>query len=417
MYDAGSTERSRNFSDFPVGSSGPLFGNRESSRSHHPIGGYHSLTVSDERPPPPLPPSDEIIVGIEVRLLRLPMLEALEAAHGPAARAVRELAVVAVRGSGGEIGWGECAALESSGYWHETASSSFDTLSRVAAVFGRRPAGDLVAPDGIVGIDRVRFPMAGAALEMAALDLTLKTDGRSLAEWLEVDAPVAPAGATVGLGSASFVADRVDDLVSEGYGRIKVKVEPSSVSSVIAAITERHSDPTAAGFELHIDGNGGFASIDPSPNREHRGPLAVLVDTAGLGVTVIEQPFDRHDTVSGRLLRAALAEAGRPTLVMADESVDSITSADEGGSLRLGRRCGGQAVSAGWARSGPPGHRPGGWRWASGRHRRHGGVGPGAPQPGALGRHVGRDRDRRSVAGSAVAGRRPVARPGNEARE
>lgn len=277
-------------------------------------------------------PADLLVERVEVRLLRLPVVESLDAAHGRTTDAHRDLAVVAVHGPDGLTGWGECAALTTAGYWHETASSSYTFLAATSADLAGRSALDL-AGSTIAGVDSTLRPMAAAAVEMAALDLLLKADGRSLGEWLGSARPTVPAGAAVGLGPAADVAERVVGLTTEGYRRVKVKIEPATANLVTAAVVERATiravdgEGEFNGFELHIDANGSYPS-GPDGHGIDAAAVDALVELAHLGVRVIEQPFPVGDEESCRALRNALSDVDLRTLVMVDESADSPAAID-----------------------------------------------------------------------------------------
>lgn len=282
---------------------------------------------------PPSPSADLTVDRVEVRKLRLPVLESLDAAHGRTTGPDRELTVVALHGANGQTGWGECAALATTGYWHETASSAFETLAGlVADLAGRTPA-DLTDPTIVPGLDPLRQPMAAAALEMAALDLLGKTDRYPLSEWLGSIRTSVPAGAAVGLGPVDTVADRVLALAGEGYRRVKVKIEPFTAATVVSAVADRLANLFGVdaagrlrGFELHVDANGAY----PGASRGETVGAAVLEELIGLarlGVQAIEQPFAVDDEAAAWALRSALIDADLPTLVMADEAAPSVASA------------------------------------------------------------------------------------------
>lgn len=159
--------------------------------------------------------------------------------------------------------------------------------------------------------------MALAAIEMAVLDLRLKMADHSLADWLGTFGTTVPAGATLGLMPASEAVDRAGRLVRAGYRRLKVKTEPGSDIEVISALTGA-TTMADHGITWQIDGNGVYG---PSHGRR-------LLELAGLGVSVLEQPYpvDRPDLA--RNLVQALSREGLDAVVMADEAAvdaDAIT--------------------------------------------------------------------------------------------
>ncbi len=289
--------------------------------------------AADLNPSPSPPTADLFVDRLEVRKLQLPVIESLEAGHGPTTDSHREFTVVALHGDNGVTGWGECAALASAGYWHETASSAFDALAGLAHVLPGRPARDLIDPSAVAGLDAERRPMTAAAVEMAALDLLLKTEERSLGEQLGAVRSSVPAGAVVGLGPADLVARRVAELAADGYRRVKVKIEPDTATTVVATVAERLAarfDVDAGGrirgFELHVDANGGYTGGSGGEAID-ADVLEALLGLARLGVQAIEQPFAVADERAATALRSSLIAADLPTLVMADEAATSVASA------------------------------------------------------------------------------------------
>ncbi len=232
----------------------------------------------------------------EVRLLRLPGAATLAAAHDPAPNPDRELVVVRLTDADGANGWGECSALNTASYTHEWAEGAFELLA-TAAAGEREPFAQL------------DYPMAAAAMEMAALDLSLRADGLSLAAHLGASHDRVPAGAVVGLGSVNDTLDAVERLAADGFGRIKLKIVPGSLDVVLAV--RRAFDE----LELQVDGNGSFDAnaVDD---------LAALADDADLDA--IEQPFDADD------LDAAADLVERSAVpVLADEPIDGHDDAME----------------------------------------------------------------------------------------
>ncbi|MDH3293211.1 MAG: hypothetical protein OER95_02695 [Acidimicrobiia bacterium] len=273
------------------------------------------------------PLADEAVSEAEVSLLRLPVVESLVAGHQEESNRpesgrphFRDLTVVRLgTRSGASLvhGWGECAALATAGYWPETALGAFDLLGTIdGTLIGRTPLEILEAPP----IDRWRFPMAAAALEMAVVDLVLRPAGVSLAATIGTEIGTVPAGSTVGLAPVEVVASRVLALHQQGFGRVKVKIEPGHDLEVIEAIGQRLDSALTSGqFSLQVDANGSYGDRD----------LAVLVGLAEAGVRVIEQPFavDRWRPAE-RLCQALLTE-GLSTLVLADEQASTVDRALE----------------------------------------------------------------------------------------
>ncbi len=244
------------------------------------------------------------IEAVDIRLLSIPTVSTLRTARGDGSAAIhrelpspnRKLVVVRLQAEDGAVGWGECSALNDVGYSHESALSSFHSLTG-----DRQPHPD-------------KLPMAAAAMEMARLDLRLRRAGQPLASALETKRTLVPAGATLGLMSPEDSVIEAGRLVGDGYRRLKIKIGPggpdSSGVEVVAALLKM----TFPELEIQVDANG-------SLGEDH---LDSLVGLSELGVTAIEQPFpvDRPDL-------AAMLVARTPVAVVADEAAPDLAAAQE----------------------------------------------------------------------------------------
>ena len=70
--------------------------------------------------------SPEIIVGADVHLVELPLVDVLVTSQGTIDR--RPIVLVEVRLDDGASGWGECSALPTPGYTSEWAAGAFAAL-------------------------------------------------------------------------------------------------------------------------------------------------------------------------------------------------------------------------------------------------------------------------------------------------
>jgi len=187
-------------------------------------------------------------------------------------------------------GWGECSALNEPGYTSEWAEGAFELLR------SGRP------------FDPTTSPMAAAAIEMALLDAELKAAGESLADRLGTSGQSSPAGAVVGLGSIPSMLNQIEELVDQGYARIKVKVAPGKIVVPITAIDSSFPD-----VELQVDANGSLRAED----------IPSLLHLRDLGVRAVEQPFAVGDHAS-----AARLVADSDLAIVADEAVQTPADVD-----------------------------------------------------------------------------------------
>lgn len=256
------------------------------------------------------------ILAVDAYLIDLPLTEPFVASHGTTTtRTVSFLRLTTDVG----VGWGECSALPAATYTAESAAGSFRVLAEGGgpALVGQSadPLNlDLPDPDPLANL-----PMARSCVEMALLDAALKATGQSLAHWLhrgtetdgdlDLDQNVPAtlvAGVSVGLASVRDTVDTCVGLASEGYRRLKVKIEPGHDLALVEQVVRHLPDA-----ELHVDANGSFPGLVE--------PLLALADA---GVAAIEQPFAPTDTGSAAALVASLQQADNSVLVVADEAVE-----------------------------------------------------------------------------------------------
>jgi O-succinylbenzoate synthase len=260
------------------------------------------------------------IEGIELRRVRLPLAQSFRTAHGT--RRDRDVVIVRALVSGGPHGWSECVAEGEPTYWPEYTAGALDVLRHHLVprlLDGRR----LREVQG--------HQMAKAALEGAVLDAGLRSEGRSLADFLGATRPRVPTGIAVGITAT------VDDLViaasswcAQGHKALKLKVTPEwdvdPVRAVRAAV--------GPGIGLLVDANGSYDSSEPA----HLSRLERLADPA-LGLLAVEQPFPAGDLL-GHARLARLVDVP----ICLDESLGSLADLDT--ALALGA-CGAVSLKVG----------------------------------------------------------------------
>jgi O-succinylbenzoate synthase len=243
---------------------------------------------------------------VELRRVNLPLVTPFRTSSGSLAE--REALLVRVATDTGHEGWGECAAFADPTYTSEYVDGAADVLERflVPALFAR---GDVAVEDLGPSLSWVQgHHMAKAALETALLDATLRAEGRSLSSFLGGVRTAVGAGVAVGIaGSLGALLDAVDAYVSQGYRRIKLKVEPGWDIEPVRAVRERFPD-----LALQVDANGAYSVGD----AEH---LAALDP---FDLLLIEQPLPAHDLVG----HAEVARRLR-TPICLDESIESADDA------------------------------------------------------------------------------------------
>ena len=237
------------------------------------------------------PAGPDEVDRVELWRVRIPLRRAHRAAHGT--ESVREVLLVAVHGTDGLVGWGECDALSSPTYTAEWTDGAWLVLRDVLVPAWRGGrAGDVRG-----------HPMASAALGGAVLDLALRRSGTALADALGAHRGIVACGRVVSGVDEDDVVAAASDAVEDGAALVKVKIRPGHDHALLAAV--RATFPACA---LAADANGSYRSDD----------VDALVALDHLGLRYLEQPFGADDLVGHARL------AGRVgTPIALDESATS----------------------------------------------------------------------------------------------
>lgn len=239
---------------------------------------------------------------VEVTSVRVPMtmVDSLRTSHGT--HAGRTVSLVRIVSDSGIVGWGEDVAPADVNYVGESAAESFGSLGTLASVLCRGE----VHPQEMLcdtwwGVEGACY--AKHALESAVWDAEARAHGVSLATLLGGTATEVRPGVVVGLHET--VDDTVRAAVSrvaEGYGRVKLKIEPGRDIDVVRAVR----GAVGPGVVLQVDANGSYSA----------GDCEVLAGLDDLDVQFIEQPFPADDLESHARLARTMS-----TRVCLDESV------------------------------------------------------------------------------------------------
>jgi O-succinylbenzoate synthase len=194
------------------------------------------------------------------------------------------------------------------GYSYETTGTAWHILKDflIPAVLGKEIAGPAEFQGLVSGIRG--HSMAKAGLEMALWDLQGKQEGCSLRELLGwgrgETRPEVPVGVSVGIqASAEALVRVVEDYLSQGYRRVKIKIKPGRDIAETQAV--RRAFPE---LRLQVDANSAYT-------LETARALAPL---DGLDLLLIEQPLAEDDLWDHRSLQAQFQ-----TPICLDESITS----------------------------------------------------------------------------------------------
>ena len=215
--------------------------------------------------------------------------------------------------SNGLTGWGECVANREPGYSYETTETAWHILSDflIPAVLGK----DLGQPEEVIGWLKFArgHPLAKAALDQAAWDITAQRDGLSFAAKLAQPYVEGPrdrvkVGVSIGIQptidqTLAFIQRHLD----QGYGRIKLKIRPGHDLEIARAA--REAFPATA---IMLDANSAYG-LDDAPVFEAMDDLDLLM---------LEQPLDYEDIYDHSRLRPLIK-----TPLCLDESIHSAAHA------------------------------------------------------------------------------------------
>jgi len=262
------------------------------------------------------------IEAVDLRRISIPMIAPFRVSFGVEHQ--RDILLVRVV-TGDAEGWGECVAMSRPLYSSEYTDGAEDVIRRhlLPRLF---EAGD-VAADQIAEILRPfhGHPMAKAALEMAVLDAELRGAGVSFGDYLGAVRSEVDCGVSVGIHEdPAELVDVVSGYLSDGYRRIKLKIEPGHDVESVRAVRERFPE-----ILLQVDANTAYTLDD----------AAQLAKLDEFDLLLIEQPL-AEDDVRGH---AELARLVR-TPICLDESIISARSAAD--AIALGA-CGVVNIKAG----------------------------------------------------------------------
>jgi o-succinylbenzoate synthase len=247
------------------------------------------------------------VESVELRRIRLPLVAPFRTSLGTEHE--RDILLVRVTGPEGE-GWGECVAFGQPFYSYEYTAGAHDVIRHhlLPRLFAR---GDVSAEEVSDVVRGVRgHPMAKGAVEMAFLDAELRSEGVSFGEYLGASRPAVDCGVSVGIHEeTSDLLRTVEGYLTEGYRRIKLKIEPGHDVEPVRAVRERFGD-----ILFQVDANAAYT-------REDGDRLAQLDE---FGLLLIEQPLPEED-LRGHAELAAVVE----TPICLDESITSARAAEE----------------------------------------------------------------------------------------
>lgn len=246
------------------------------------------------------------IKDVELRIIQLPLVRPFRTSFGT--QLERELLLMKITTHEGVEGWAECVAMSEPLYSPEYTAGAQDMMERflLPKIFAY---GDVRAEE-VADILKpfLGHQMAKATIETAILDAQLKLEGISFGSYLGSSKSEIDCGVSVGIASSieALVAE-VALYISEGYRRIKLKIEPGWDVEPVRVIREMWPD-----IPLQVDANQAYSRSDAD----------LLKKLDPFNLLLIEQPLDEHDLL-GHVILAKEVQ----TPICLDESITSLESA------------------------------------------------------------------------------------------
>lgn len=236
---------------------------------------------------------------VELRLIRLPLVEPFETSFGSIDS--RLIFLVCVEADGVK-GWGEVVASEKPLYSYETVGTALHVIRDFLA-----PAMLATPLESIADVANcfARFRghnMAKAGLELAFMDLLARLSQKSLSKLLGGTRDRIPVGVSLGIqAEPTELFNRVDRYLGLGYQRIKLKIKPGWDLEIVSEVRRQHPE-----ILLSVDANAAYSPAD----------TAHLKKLDDFNLLMIEQPLSNEDLLDHAELQRQLK-----TALCLDESI------------------------------------------------------------------------------------------------
>jgi len=253
------------------------------------------------------------IAELELRTINLPLVRPFRTSFGT--QTSREVLMLKVTTSEGFVGWSECVAMSQPFYSPEYVAGSLDLMKRFL-IPTLLQAGEVTAESLAPLLSPfLGSPMAKAAVESALLDAQLRSEERSMAQFLGANKTKIPCGVSVGISPNILeLIEEVSGYVAEGYKRIKLKIEPGWDIEPVREV--RRTWPE---IPLQVDANQAYARSD----------VELLAQLDQFDLLLIEQPLDEHDILGHAYLSKQVQ-----TPICLDESITSLRAAEDALALK-----------------------------------------------------------------------------------
>jgi o-succinylbenzoate synthase len=245
---------------------------------------------------------DFAIERVTLHRVRIPLVEPFRISNGEVSD--KEALLVEVLTNKGVTGWGEASPMAGAFYSVDTPDSVWQSLTQhlVPAIFS---LGTQEFHATLKTLNADCFAKAG--IEGALWDAHAKSQNFSLMELLGARRQPIPSGVAIGIyDEIPDLLERVDRYNSQGYRRVKIKIEPGWDVEPVAAIRGRFPD-----LSLMVDANAAYGPDD----------FVVFRELDKYDLMMIEQPLARDAHEEAGALQREIR-----TPICADESAESIAA-------------------------------------------------------------------------------------------
>jgi o-succinylbenzoate synthase len=262
------------------------------------------------------------IDAVHLREINMPLAFPFETSFGRTI--ARRILLVEVE-SEGLSAWGECVAGEHPYYSDETIDTAWlmAETELVPRLLGVEVTGGGACPALFKQVRGHR--MAKAALENAVWDLEAQQKKISLSQLLGGTREVIPCGVSIGIQpSKAALLDKIEEALSDGYQRIKLKCKPGWDTKIFEAVRGRWP-----GILLSCDANSAYRVKD----------FNAIAEWDDFKLLMIEQPLWHDDFYFHSMLQKQLQ-----TSICLDESIrnrrDALAAIDMESCRIINIKCG-----------------------------------------------------------------------------
>ncbi|HJQ19218.1 MAG TPA: o-succinylbenzoate synthase [Gemmatimonadaceae bacterium] len=255
---------------------------------------------------------------ITLREIRLRLREPFRISSGVVEE--RRILLLELHDASGALEWSECVA----GEWPNYSSETIDTAwLAIREWLAQRVVGKAIgSPEAVHDIlerNVCGHNMAKAAIEMGCYGIAARQAGVSLATLIGGQRDRVVTGISIGIQrDPDALVHRALKAVSDGYRKIKVKIQPGADVDYVRAVREA----LPAGTDIMADANSAYAPDD----ADH------LLQLDRFNLIMIEQPLNRDD-----LVRHAELQRRMKTPICLDESITDVARCEDMIALKSGR--------------------------------------------------------------------------------